>query len=58
MGGKRAKKKATLRGVAFVGLALKRAAWWLMIRVAVFLKRDYAFDVIGKRERFDKIATG
>ena len=41
------KGHAVRRGLGW--LVLDRAARWLVIAIAVFLKRDFAFDVIGKR---------
>ena len=37
-------------------MALDRSAWWLVVAVAVFLKRDFAFDIVRKGVRLHEIA--
>ena len=54
---KEAKKKATLCGRGLGWLVLDRAARRLVIAIAVFLKRDFPFDIIRKGVRFDEIAS-
>ena len=36
---------------------LDRAAWWLVVGVAIRLKRNFAFDIIREGVRFDEIAA-
>ena len=57
MGRKEAKKKAALcgRGLCLF-MALDCSAWWLVVAVAVFLKRDLAFDIVRKGVRLHEIA--
>jgi hypothetical protein len=43
--------------VALWWLGLERATWWLVVGVAVFLKRNFPFNVIRKCVRFDEIAS-
>ena len=49
------KGHALRRGLGW--LVLDRASRWLVVGVAIRLKRDFAFDVIGKGVRFHRSAS-
>ena len=50
------KEKGHACGRGLCWLALERATWRLVICVAVFLKRDFAFDIVRKGVRLHEIA--